>query len=467
MDPYKSTPSGSWLPSNKDSFHPHDAAGASGDSSRPQGEWPAGWQAAPASSPVPPIPPIPPVPPTAPVAPASHSTRRATFSVLMAAMLVAGGVGGAAGSAITAASLSRHTGVPLAAPAVTAAAPKAAQAAIADTGLRAIYKQVNPAVVSVQTSVAATQSSRRQGTPGLPNTPNAPGLLPSGEGTGFIVDGDGSILTNYHVVEGASRVTVVLADGTSVQAQVVGSDPSSDVALLKASIPAGKGAVVALGDSDAVEPGDPAIAIGTPFGFDHSITAGIVSGVDRDFGSANGRPMRGLIQTDAAINPGNSGGPLLNAAGEVIGITTSIESPVRANVGIGFAIPINQAKQLLPALKSGQKVEHAWLGISGAPVSTDSAADLGLPNSVTSGVAVLQVAPNSPAAQAGLRGGSGSNRAGDVIVAIDGKNLTRVQDVSSYLEGKKPGDTVTLTVIRDGARQDVKATLAPWPATDS
>ncbi|HEX2037443.1 MAG TPA: trypsin-like peptidase domain-containing protein [Chloroflexota bacterium] len=407
-------------------------------------------------------------------APADTTSGRRTFSAMLAAILVAGTVGGAAGSAITAASLGRG----VLAPETVAAAPSGAtNAAVSDPGnLKAIYRQVAPSVVSIQTASALPV---RRGTPRLPGsaTPGPQGqqgqspLVPRGEGSGVIIDGEGHILTNYHVVDGASRVTVVLVDGTRVGANVVGTAPDTDLALLKADIPAGKGGVATIGDSDAIEPGDLAVAIGNPFGFEHTITAGIVSAIDRDFGQAAGRPMRGLIQTDAAINPGNSGGPLLNAAGEVIGITTAIESPVEANVGIGFAIPSNLIKGLLDELKAGQTVQHAWLGISGVVLDPQVAADAGLPSDVTQGVLIASVSPDSPAARAGLRAGTpgegttpGSQaRGGDVILAIDGRQVREVRDISSYLDTKQPGDTVTLTIWRNGSRQDVRATLAPWP----
>ncbi|MDO8672582.1 MAG: trypsin-like peptidase domain-containing protein [Dehalococcoidia bacterium] len=203
------------------------------------------------------------------------------------------------------------------------------------------YGRRSPAVVSV-TALSTPSRSRR--------------LSPQTEagGTGFIVNDKGSILTNYHVVQGATSVTITLLDGTTIDAKVVGSDPGKDLALLMADIPKDKIVVVYLGDSDAVEPGDLAIAIGSPFGLDHTVTSGIISALNREFGTANGSPMRGLIQTDAPINPGNSGGPLFDANGAVIGITTSIESPVQGSVGIGFAIPINAVKRVLPQLEKGQ-----------------------------------------------------------------------------------------------------------------
>jgi S1-C subfamily serine protease len=418
--------------------------------------------------------------PVGPTAPAGRGagTGRRSIGALLAAILVAGTVGGAAGSAFTARALSRGLPVAQGATQTVAAAPPVTtqNPAVTDpANLKAIYKQVSPAVVSVQTSAAVTRgrTPRAPGVPpNTPGAPNAPQDQPMGEGTGFVVDGEGHIVTNFHVVEGATRVSVVLSDGTRVQAQVVGQAPDTDLALLQASLPAEKVAVATLGDSDAIEPGDMAVAIGTPFGLEQTLTAGIVSAVNRDFGQAAGRPMRGLIQTDAAINPGNSGGPLFNAAGEVIGVTTSIESPVRANVGVGFAIPSNTVKRLLPQLKAGETVQHAWLGISGVALDADVARDAGLPGNVTEGVLLASVAPDSPAARAGLKGGTPGDgttpgalaRGGDVVVAIDGKPIKKVQDLSAFLDAKQPGDAVTVTVLRDGARQDLKVTLAPWPA---
>ena len=481
-----------WLPSNRGNFDEGGAAGGvyrSGQSEGGPGLWaPRGPEASAAplpaaARPTPryaaaPPPPVPPAPPARSAAASGPGGRR-TFSALLAAILIAGTAGGAAGSVLTANAFARNQS-----PAAVLSAPVVAGqnfAVVDPASVKAIYKQAAPSVVAVQTAAAVNQarSSRGSRIPGVP--PNVPGqggpqsgqLVPLGEGTGFVVDTAGHIVTNNHVVEGASAVSVVLSDGTRVNAEVVGRAPDSDLALLKADLPANKVSVVTLGDSDAVEPGDLAVAIGTPFGLEQTLTAGIVSAINRDFGQAAGRPQRGMIQTDAAINPGNSGGPLLNASGEVIGVTTAIESPVQANVGVGFAIPSNTVKRVLPQLIAGQTVQHAYVGISGVALDADIARDAGLPANVTEGVLVASVAQDGPAARAGIRGGSAGSgttpgaqaRGGDVIVAVDGQPLKRVQDLSTYLDGKNPGDTVTVTVLRNGNRQDVKVTLAPWPAS--
>jgi S1-C subfamily serine protease len=472
-----------WLPSNTSSSNERAATAggaSSGQSEGASGLWAARGSEA-SAAPLPaaarPTPPYAAVPAgAAPGAAPAASGGRRTFSALLAAVLVAGTVGGAAGSVLTANALSRGPAqvAPLAAPVV------AGQnfAVVDPASVKAVYKQVAPSVVAVQTAAAVNQarSSRGSRIPGVP--PNLPGqdsgrLVPLGEGTGFVVDTAGHIITNNHVVDGASAVSVVLSDGTRVNAQVVGRAPDSDLALLKADIPANKMAAVTLGDSDAVEPGDLAVAIGTPFGLEQTLTAGIVSAVNRDFGQAAGRPQRGMIQTDAAINPGNSGGPLFNAQGQVIGVTTAIESPVQANVGVGFAIPSNTVKRLLPQLIAGQTVQHAYIGISGVALDADVARDAGLPAGVTEGVLVASVSQDGPAARAGIKGGTAGSgttpgaqaRGGDVIVAIDGQAIKRVQDLSAYLDGKNPGDTVTVAVVRNGTRQDVKVTLAPWPSS--
>jgi S1-C subfamily serine protease len=271
------------------------------------------------------------------------------------------------------------------------------------------------------------------------------GLTPEGSGTGFVVSTEGLILTNYHVVGSADSVSVRFSDGTTSPAEVLGSDQGNDIALLRAAIPAGVPALP-LGDSDGVAVGETAIAIGSPFGLDQTVTQGIVSAVNRTW-SGGGRALRALIQTDAPINPGNSGGPLLNANGEVIGITTLIESPVRGNVGIGFAVPINTAQRVLPQLQAGAELEPVWLGIS-----TQGDEDTAQP-----GIVVAQVVANSPAQEGGVQ-------VGDIITAVDGTAVNDLEQLGEQLATQEPGDTVSVTVERNGVQQQIDVTLEAWPS---
>jgi len=317
----------------------------------------------------------------------------------------------------------------------------------------AIYQNVSPAVVEIKVTEKTTN------------------LLGSysqqGQGSGFLVDSQGHILTNYHVVDQASSVKVILEDGKTMEAKVIGTDSADDLALLQVDTSAVSGITpVPLGDSSAVKPGQMAIALGSPYGLDDSITVGVISGLDRTLTNSSGQPMTGLLQTDAAINPGNSGGPLLNSLGEVVGINTAIENPTTGAQGIGFAVPINTAKNALPALLQGQEIKRSWLGISGTAVTSDLAQTLGL--SVNQGAYVITVISNSPAEKAGLKGGgtdSNSNPAagGDIITAVDGQTVKSVEDLVTYFNTKKAGDNVTLTVVRSGQTMQVTVTLGTWP----
>ncbi|MBI4493574.1 MAG: trypsin-like peptidase domain-containing protein [Chloroflexi bacterium] len=394
--------------------------------------------------------------------------RRAVSLALVASMAVGALGGGVVGSAATlyavrqipaAQSVLLPSAQPLtsASPA-TEAAPRtdAAQTTpivnVREAGaITQVFRKTSPAVVSV--GIGSARGPLGQ-------------FRQQGEGSGFVVDRSGLVLTNNHVVEGARRIVVRFSDGTESNATVMGTDPGTDLAVLKADrVPANQG-IAALGDSDQVEPGQTAVAIGSPFGLAQTITAGIISAVNRDWGSAGGRPMRGLIQTDAPVNPGNSGGPLLNLQGEVIGITTAIESPVRGSVGIGFAIPSNEAKRLLPQLARGEQVDHPWLGISGTALTPELARQLNL--SVQQGVLVSEAIADGPAAQAGLRGGRSTTESdtpvgGDVITAADGKAVGSVQELASYLDTRHVGDQVRLSVLRDGQTIEVPVTLGAWP----
>jgi S1-C subfamily serine protease len=323
-----------------------------------------------------------------------------------------------------------------------------------------VYDQVRPAVVEI-TSIISAQS---------PFGPSAEGV-----GSGIIIDEQGLILTNYHVVADADSLEVKFADGTAVSAEVVGRDPGNDLAVIQADVSDQELTAATLGDSDAVEVGDPVLAIGNPFSLEGTLTEGIISALDRTYASENGtRPIRNMIQTDAPLNPGNSGGPLLDCKGEVIGINTLLENPTGddVNVGVAFAVPINTAKRFLPDMISGQTVSHPWLGIAGQEVTPALAEDLDLP--VDTGVYVTLVATNSPASRAGLQGAFSSEAeasrsstlpsGGDVIVAADGQAVASVEELAGYLDTeKKPGDTVELTVLRHGQELSVEATLAEWP----
>lgn len=350
------------------------------------------------------------------------------------------------------------------------------QGVFADDVVVSVYEKVSPAVVNITSNVSSSSRiPNRLPTPTpSPNSP-APPDVPYGSGSGVIIDSEGRILTNNHVVADSQSLDVTLADGTTLTAKVLGTDPGSDLAVIKVDLPtglleSGKIAIARLGDSDALKVGQLAIAIGNPFGYDHTVTVGVVSGLGRDIPSDGSRPIRGGIQTDAAINPGNSGGPLLNAAGEVIGINSAIESPVRGSVGVGFAVPINTVKKNLEALVTGAKITHPWLGIQGQQVTARLAEELGL--SVQKGVYVAQVQANSPAEKAGLKGAVAPGRTvpqtlpkgGDVILSIDGRDVAKTEEIANYLDLKKSvGDVVKLTIKRGNEDVVLEVTLGPWP----
>ena len=289
-------------------------------------------------------------------------------------------------------------------------------------------------------------------------------------GSGVVLDKQGHILTNYHVVQGFDQLDVTFADGAAVRASVVGADPGNDLAVLKVDAPAGELTPAVLGDSLKVRVGELVIAVGNPFGIDGSVTQGIVSGVGRTLSASNGaRPLRQLIQSDAAINPGNSGGALFNTRGEVIGITSAIENPSgeRVFVGVGYAVPIETARRFLPDMLAGRTVSHPRLGVALQNVTPSLAARLGL--NVDQGVLITSVEANTAAARAGLRGGDGSSRSslGDVITAIDGTDVRSYDDLADYIDGKKVGDKVQLKISRDGKDTTADVTLEAWVSTRS
>jgi putative serine protease PepD len=287
----------------------------------------------------------------------------------------------------------------------------------------AIYASASRAVVSVQSN--------------------------GGTGTGFVVGTDGTIVTNSHVVGSADEVRVRFGDsGRALRAEVLGSDPSVDIAVLHVD-PASTGTLfpLALADSDQVKVGDTAIAIGNPLGLDRTATSGIVSGLGREIRAPNGFQIDKVIQTDAPINPGNSGGPLLDSQGRVIGVNSQIATSGAGsgNIGIGFAVPSNTVRNVVPQLKTGQGVKHAYLGVSTSPATSG-------------GAQVGSVNPASPAERGGVE-------VGDVVTEVDGENVGAPEDISTAIADNKPGDRITMKVHRDGRDQTLNVTLGNRPST--
>jgi S1-C subfamily serine protease len=319
----------------------------------------------------------------------------------------------------------------------TGAAPPARGAKVVNTqptNVSEIYRRVSPGVVFVESSGNGGGFGGGQ----------------AATGSGFVYDAQGHIVTNDHVVQGFDTFSVrVGSDQTPISARLVGSDPSSDLAVLK--IDPGKVAgglrPLRLGDSNALAPGDQAIAIGSPFGLAGTVTVGVISALGRTIQSPNGFPISNAIQTDAAINPGNSGGPLLDAKGRVIGVNSQIKTESGdSNAGVGFAVPVETVKQVVPQIQSGGKIERAFLGVSNATTNDQS------------GAVVSDVVAGGPAARAGIV-------PGDKIVAIDGRPISSSDDVSAAVAARRPGEQTKVTVIRGGDRRTLTVTLGTRPET--
>ena len=298
-----------------------------------------------------------------------------------------------------------------------------------------LYNRVNPAVVSV--------------------------YLQMGSGSGFVIDPDGYIVTNNHVVAEGGPIVVGFSNGERLDAEVIGTDSQADIALLK--VEATGLTALPLGDSDALEVGQFVVAIGNPFGVGQTVTSGIVSALGRSQLGIN--TFENFIQTDAAINPGNSGGPLITMSGEVVGVNTAIESPVRANSGVGFAVPANVVKVVVTQLREGGEVRYPWLGIAGGTLSPEMAEEMGL-DRTTRGVIISEVTAGGPAEAAGLRGGNlETGLGGDVITGIDGLTITQFDDLLGYIVQRTTvGQPVQLTVLRDGQLQTLSLPLGERPA---
>ena len=309
-----------------------------------------------------------------------------------------------------------------------------------DAGLTAhdIYTRAAPGVLYVRSVLGQSQTSSPFGTD-----------QGGGEatGTGFVIDGEGHILTNYHVVEGATSVSVGFDDQRVVPAKVLGTDPTNDLALLSVD-PAGLKLVpLQLGDSRTAQVGDPVLAIGNPFGLDRTLTTGVVSALQREITAPNGFAIQHVIQTDAPINPGNSGGPLLDDGANVIGVNSQIATAgIAGNIGIGFAIPSNTVRQVAPRLEKGEPILRPWLGVITTPASPTH----------PDGAQVSSVVADGPSAKAGVH-------VGDVIKRIDGTAVQDPEDVANAIAGDKPGQTVTIVVERGGATQTLHATLGKRP----
>ena len=387
-------------------------------------------------------------------------TMARTLIIVLAAALTGGLVGALAG-------VSLDGGGGASAPSPSPAAPAFSVAAATSNGAalspEQIYRRAAPAVVVItdtQTQV-------------VPPTFFTPGSKEQVDalGSGFVIDGKGDILTNDHVVQGASGVRVGLSSGASYSATIVGADPSTDVAVVRVQAPASALHPLAFADSRAIEVGDPVYAIGNPFGLDRTMTAGIVSATNRDLQAPNGLSIPKAIQTDAPINHGNSGGPLLDRRGRVVGVNSQIEGgTVDANVGIGFAVPSDTARSVAAELIATGHARHAWLGVAVETIDPRVAGVVrGLPER---GVVITRVTPGGPAAKAGLRAGTrrvavegvGVLVGGDAIVTADGEPIATSAQLADLVAVRKPGDTLRLAVVHDGATRHVDVTLGTVPA---
>ena len=342
-------------------------------------------------------------------------------------------------------------------------------ASTGDGGLtpRDIYKRAAPGVVFIRAEVVETTPSPFDF--GFPQQQQG-----EATGSGFMIDRSGTILTNAHVVAGATRVTVKFADQHVVDARVLGRDESTDLAVLKVDAKPSEIRPLALGSSHDVQVGDPTIAIGNPFGLERTLTTGVVSATRRTIQAPDGFQIDGVIQTDAAINPGNSGGPLLDAAGRVIGINSQIATGGggNGNVGIGFAIPIDTARKLVPQLERNGRVDRGFLGVDAITID-NTLRDLNLP--VDHGALVQTVRPGSPADRAGMRGGDivaevGANEirlGGDIVVAVDGKAIRTSEDLQRAIARRKSDEKVDIEIVRDAQHRTLHATLGSRPATQT
>ena len=358
--------------------------------------------------------------------------RRLLSRGAVVAAAVAVGAGAGAGAYALSQNGSSHTSTSTA----TAAVTQPAAATTTTTSLEQLYKNVTPGVVDIVATGASSGQSDQFGNP--------QGGSSSAEGSGFVYDSQGHIITNAHVVDGASSFKVKFQNGNTVTATLVGKDDSSDIAVLKVDVASSDLHPLTIGSSAGVLPGEAVAAIGSPFGLTETMTSGIVSAIDRTITAPNNFSISGAIQTDAPINHGNSGGPLLTMDGQVIGVNAQIESDSGGNDGVGFALAIDNVKSVANTIIAGGTVQHAYLGIH-------------VGDAPNGGAKIGSVQSGSPAAAAGLK-------AGDVITAVDGKPITGADDLTAAVAAHAPKDKVTVTVTRDGKSVTVDVTLGVRPS---
>src|SRR5215210_6365088 len=345
------------------------------------------------------------------------------IATIASALLLAAGVGGAVGAGVALQTDSDSSATPVA---------TAEPVAESTSSTAAVYQRVKDGVVEIHAQTNGQTDPFGGQTPGAEAT-----------GSGFVIDKDGHIVTNQHVVAGASSVNVQFADGNEVDAKVVGTDPSTDVAVLDVDLPASQLTPLRFGSSASLEVGNPVVAIGSPFGLEGTLTSGVVSGLGREIQSPNGFTIENAVQTDASLNHGNSGGPLLDAEGRVVGVAAQIRSESGGSDGIGYAVPSDTAQRVARELIADGTVEHAYLGIS---LPDDGPAK------------ISEVRPESPADKAGLK-------ANDEVTAVDDHPMKTGDELREAIDARKPGDKIRLTIKRNGAERTLQVTLGQRPAT--
>ena len=354
------------------------------------------------------------------------NSRRALATAMTSAALI-----GAGGAAAVGVALDDDT--PVTAPTQVTVRDASPAADAESKSIADIYEQSSKSVVEITITSTAADPLGGNGTQ-------------QSQGSGFVYDDEGHVITNQHVVDGAETASVRFADGKTYDATVVGSDPSTDIAVLDVDAPASVLEPLGLGDSDAIRVGEGVVAIGSPFGLEQTVTGGIVSALHRQITAPNNFAIDDAIQTDAAINHGNSGGPLLDLNGDVIGVNSQIESESGGNDGVGFAVPSNTVERIADALIDDGSVEHAYLGVSTEDVETGT------------GASIAEVRTDTPASRAGLQNG-------DVVTAIDGETVESADELRRLIDSKSPGDSVELTVKRGGDTKTLDVTLGSRPST--